>query len=168
MRSFVFAAGLLIAFLAPARAADDGCEKFAWSLAQERAWFAAADKAKLAAGESSAALPSGAFVLTLQPGGTATFAVPPERKPKSAASFGGAVWFPAPERPGVYQVTLSDEAWIDIVQDGRYARAIGSSGRGDCPGLRKSVRFELGSVPFVLQLSGATADTTVVAIRPSE
>ena len=45
----------LLALLGPARAADDGCEKFAWSLARERAAFAAPDKVTIAAGEALAA-----------------------------------------------------------------------------------------------------------------
>jgi hypothetical protein len=65
-------------------------------------------------------------------------------------------------------VTLSEEAWIDVVQDGRYARSVGSSRRSDCPGLRKSVRFQLGAAPFVLQLSGADSDSVAVAIGARE
>jgi hypothetical protein len=107
-------------------------------------------------------------VLALEPGSRAIFAAPPERKPKSDDWLGGAVWFPAVERAGVYQVTLSDEAWIDLVQDGGYVHAVGNAMRHDCPGLRKSVRFEFGPGPFVLQLSGAAADTIVVAIGPGE
>jgi hypothetical protein len=69
---------------------------------------------------------------------------------------------------GTYQVTLSDEAWIDVIQDGKFLRSIGSSGRSDCPGVRKSVRFELKPEPFVLQLSGVILETIVVAISAME
>jgi hypothetical protein len=54
---------------------------------------------------------------------------------------------------------VSDEAWIDIIQDGRFTRAVGSSSRSDCPGVRKSVRFELITSPVVVQVSGVKADT---------
>jgi hypothetical protein len=170
MRRIGLSIAVLVAFLVPASAAEDaaGCEKFAWSLARERAWFAGSDKVAVAAGERLAAVPKGAFFLRLQPGSQASFALPPERTPKSDDRFGGAVWFAAVERAGIYQVTLSDEAWIDLVQDGRYAHSVGNSMRHDCPGLRKSVRLELESGPFVLQLSGAAADTIVVAISPGE
>jgi ABC-type tungstate transport system permease subunit len=67
-----------------------------------------------------------------------------------------------------YGVMLSDEAWIDVIQDGKFLRSIGSSGRSDCPGLRKSVRFELKPEPFVLQLSGVISETIVVAIGATE
>jgi hypothetical protein len=88
--------------------------------------------------------------------------------PKSEGWFGGAVWLPSVERSATYQVTLSEEAWIDVIQDGKYVRSIGSSGRSDCPGLRKSVRSVLAPTPFVLQLSGAVLDAIVVAISPIE
>ena len=152
----------------PAFAQDAGCDKFAWSLTRERALFAAADKRPLAAGAELAAIPQDAIVLSLQPAAQATFVLPPERKAKSENWFGGGLRLPAPEKAGSYQVTLSQEAWIDVVQDGRYARSIGSTGRSDCSGLRKSVRFELNATPFVVQLSGVTTATVVVAISRGE
>jgi hypothetical protein len=62
-------------------------------------------------------------------------------------------------------VTLSQDAWLDVIQDGRYARSAGSSGRRDCPGLRKSVRFHLQAGPVVLQLSAVESSEISVAIR---
>jgi hypothetical protein len=162
-RTGLFIAALM-SLLVPANAAEDGCDKFAWPLARERTLLAAADKPAVQAGRTLAAIPKGAFVLNLQPGADAVFAMPPERKPKSERWFGGAIHFPGLDKPGIYQVTLSEEAWIDVVQDDRYARSVGSTGRSDCPGLRKSVRLDLGAAPFVLQISGVTADTIAVAI----
>src|ERR1700688_1527094 len=109
----------LFALLSPALA-DDGCDKFAWPLARERALFAAPDKPDVKAGETLPAIPKTAFTLRLQPGTEASFAMPPERKPRVETWFGGAVRFPGLEHPGIYQVMLSEEAWIDVVQDGRY------------------------------------------------
>ena len=100
----------------------------------------------------------------MQSGAEAAFAKPPERKPQAERWFGGAIRFPSLEKPGIYQVTLSEEAWIDAVQDDRYARSVGSTGRSDCPGLRKSVRLDLGAAPFVLQIGGVTSDSIAVAI----
>jgi len=159
---------ILIGAVPPAFAQDTGCDKFAWSLTRERALFAAADKRPLAAGAELTAIPKDAIVLSLQPAAQATFVLPPERKAKSENWFGGGLRLPAPEKPGSYQVTLSQEAWIDVVQDGRYARSIGSTGRGDCSGLRKSVRFELNATPFVIQLSGVATETVNVAISRAD
>jgi hypothetical protein len=160
----------LAALLPPTAPAEDGagCEKFAWPLARERAWFAASDKASVTAGDTLSNLPKGAFVVRLHPASQASFALPPEREPRSDGWFGAALSFPAVERTGIYQVTLSDDAWVDVIQDGRYVRSVGSSGRSDCPGLRKSVRMELGLSPFILQLSGVASDAIVIAISPRE
>jgi hypothetical protein len=157
----------LLALLSPA-AAEDGCGKFAWPLARERALFAAPDKPVLRAGDSVGGIPKTAFVLHLQPAAQASFALPPERRPKAERWSGGMLRFSAPDKAGIYQVTSSEEAWIDVVQDGRYARSVGSSGRSDCPGLRKSVRFELTAAPFVVQISGMTSESVVIAIGPRE
>jgi hypothetical protein len=157
-------AAALIASLGPAFA-DDGCEKFAWSLARERAAFAAPDKT-IAAGETLTALPMGALVIRLQPAAQATFEMPPERKPRTEQWHGGMVRLPALEKPGIYQITLSDDAWIDVIQNGRYARSVGSTGRSDCPGVRKSVRLDLDASPVVLQVSGVAPDTIAVTIGP--
>jgi hypothetical protein len=75
---------------------------------------------------------------------------------------------PAIDRVGIYQVTLSEEAWIDMVQDGRYARSVGSSGRSDCIGIKKSVRIELNSAPVVFQLSGVASESIIVSISAVE
>jgi hypothetical protein len=82
--------------------AEDGCDKFAWPLAHERALFAATEKPSVKAGETFAAIPKDAFVLCLQAGADAAFAMPPERKPKSEKWFGGTVRLPALDKPGIY------------------------------------------------------------------
>ena len=155
----------LVTSLAPA-AAEDGCEKFAWSVARDRAGFAAPDKTTSAAGATLTALPSGAFVIRLQPGAQANFEMPPERKPRTETWHGGMVRLPALAKPGIYQITLSDDAWIDVIQNGRYARSVGSTGRSDCPGARKSVRLDLDASPVVLQVSGVAADTIAIMVGP--
>jgi len=151
------------AVLVPAWA-EDGCDKFAWSLARERTLFSATDQPMVNAGEALSGLPKTAITLRLQPGTEAAFTMPPERKPKAERWFGGMLRLPAPNKAGIYQVTLSEEAWIDVVQDGHYARSVGSSGRSDCPGLRKSVRFDLSAAPAVLQISGVAAEQVMLTI----
>jgi hypothetical protein len=146
--------------------ADDGCEKFAWSIARDRAAFAASDKPTIATGETLTSLPSAALVIRLQPGAQVNFEMPPERKPRTEQWHGGMVRLPALGKPGIYQITLSDDAWIDVIQNGRYARSVGSTGRSDCPGVRKSVRLDLDASPVVLQVSGVTPETIAITIGP--
>jgi hypothetical protein len=104
MRILALSMTASITLLGSLARADDtpGCGKFAWSLARELSWFAAPDKASVGTGETLAALPQGAFVLKLQLGTGASFALPPERVPKFEGSFGGDVRFPA--RRGRYWV----------------------------------------------------------------
>jgi hypothetical protein len=124
----------------------------------------------MAAGETLAALPSGALLIRLQPGAQASFAMPPERKLRTEPEpwHGGMVRLPALSKPGIYQITLSEDAWIDVIQNGRYARSVGSTGSGDCPGVRKSVQLDLDASPTVLQVSGVSPDTIAVTFAAVE
>jgi hypothetical protein len=169
IRSAMMTAVLVLMLPIMASAADEGgCEKFAWSLAQDRARLTSSDKPTIAVGGQLVTIPMTAFVLRLQPANQASFAMPPERTPKSEAWFGGAISLPSPQQATIYQVTLSDDAWIDVVQDGRFARSVAHTRRSDCPGVRKSVRLDLLPLPFVLQLSGSASDVVAVAIRAAE
>src|SRR5260370_12062470 len=81
MRRIRFACVFVIPLLSAASAAEDGCEKFAWPLSRERGWFAAPEKASVAAGASLTAIPNAAFTVRLQPGTQAPSSLPPETKP---------------------------------------------------------------------------------------
>jgi hypothetical protein len=149
-----------------ALAEDDGCGKFAWPVAREREALVALRQPALTSGVSLEPGPGQAFKLLLRAPDEAGFVIPPERKPRIENWRAGVVRLPAPPQAGIYQVTLSDEAWVDVVQNGGYARSVGSSGRGDCPGLRKTIRFEVASSPISLQISGASVDAISVVVGP--
>lgn len=150
----------------PEKGMSGGCESFKWPLDKERAAFDAAGLEKAASGAARGPLTEQAFALTLVPVKDVGFTIPPAKK--NHDGFGGLVAFAAPEKPGVYQITLSGEGWIDLVQEGKALGASDHSGAKNCPGLRKSVRFMLGAAPVVLQISDAVADTIKVGIRPVE
>ena len=137
------------------------------SISSERGWFATIDKPTVHAGHKLSAIPTGAFVLQLEPAGSVSFELPPERKPKGETWFGGTVSLPAPAMGGIYQITISDDAWIDIVQEHNFVRSAGSTGRSDCTGLRKSVRLDLRALPFVLQFSGAVVPVITLSVSPA-
>src|SRR5262249_1411369 len=158
----------LVVLLTPAAAAENSCERFAWPLARELAWFGVSDKPAFAVGDSLPVIPKAAFTLRLQPAPDAVFVLPPERAPKSEAWFGGVIRLPALDRAGIHQVSLSEEAWVDVIQHERYARSVGSTTRRDCPELRKSIRFELDSSPLTLQISAVAAGAVTLAIAPAE
>src|SRR5262245_32204541 len=96
--------------------AEDACASFKWPLVRERSWLVAAHPT-LASGQT---LPTaeGAVTLALDPVELLAFPVPPERAP-AAESHGAILRLPPLAKGGLYQITLSDEAWIDVVQDGK-------------------------------------------------
>ncbi len=106
------------------------------------------------------------YLVALVAGDSAGFALPPERAPK-AGSFGGVLKV-AIDKPGLYEVTQSDEGWIDVVQDGARVKSSDFSGQKACPGVRKSVRFNLAAGPATLQISNVETRTIMVAIAPAE
>jgi hypothetical protein len=108
---------------------------------------------------------SGAAHLSLHLVSEVNFAPVPEREPE--ASTFGAVVSTSIERPGLYQITLSDEAWIDVVQDAVLVRSSDFSSKKGCEGVRKSVRFELRRGPVTIQISGAKSDAIEMAIGPA-
>ena len=155
---------------APQQGMSGGCESFKWPIDKERAAFESAGLEQVASGAARGPLKEQAFALALAPVADVAYALPPTRKKKDSGSaeFGGIVAFAAPEKAGMYQVTLSSEGWIDLVQDGAALKSADHSGSKNCPGLRKSVRFEVSGAPVTLQISGAPAGTIKVGIRPAE
>jgi hypothetical protein len=70
---------------------------------------------KPVAAEASANLGDRAFAVSLRPIEAEKFVMAPERAPRPA-TFGAVLWFDSVDKPGVYQITLSKEAWIDVIQ----------------------------------------------------
>jgi hypothetical protein len=169
MRKFASLSSLVLTLtilgVAPAFADDAACKAFKWDLTREQGWFQAS-LPSLASG-ATLAQPEGAASLQLSPADGLTFAVTPEHKPASG-SFGAIVSLPVLDKAVIYQVTLSDEGWIDVVQDGASVKSGAFSGAKGCPGLRKSVRFDLKPGPVTLQISGVKAQTINVAVGPAD
>jgi hypothetical protein len=166
-------APLLIALVflgtAPAWAAEEpsGCDKFKWNIDHARAALTAPDRVKLASGGEVAALPSTGMTLALRPPADANLPTPPERAPKEG-TFAGFASFKTAPKAGLYTISLSTGGWIDVVQDGHALKPKAFSGATDCDGIRKTMKYEIGASPFVLQISGTREDSISVAILPSE
>jgi hypothetical protein len=154
---------------APAWAAEEpsGCDKFKWPIDRERAALTAPDRPKLASGAEVAAAAPTAMVLALRPPGDAALPSPPERAPKEG-TFAGFARFTAPPKAGIYTISLSIGAWIDVVQDGHVLKPKAFSGATDCDGIRKTMKYELTASPFVLQISGTKEDSISAAVLPSQ
>jgi hypothetical protein len=165
------ALGLCAAVLSPLAASNLGegepCARYAWPLDREAELLSRTDGAIGAHGGARWEQGVGhAFQLALSPGDTAEFILPPGRSPASEPWYGGAVELPAPSEGGTYQVTLSADAWIDVVQNGVLVPSSGFTGEADCP-VRKSVRFGLDAAPFVVQISGAARPDIRVVVTPA-
>jgi hypothetical protein len=141
-----------------------GCDKFKWSLDKERATLTGSDLPKLASGSHVRWPLPFATIVTLLPLADAKLPVAPERTPKSNNSFAGFIEVPAPAKEGTYAITLSAAGWIDVVQNGLPVRSIASTGATGCDGVRKSVKFQLAKMPFMVQLSGVEGNSVGIAI----
>jgi hypothetical protein len=161
----------LAAFLvaSPALAQEPiGCDKFKWNVDKERALLANPDTVKLASGASLDKPLAAAAKLALVPYGDAKLPMTPERPPKDAATNAGFVKIPALPKAGDYRITLSEGAWIDVVQDGRFVKSGPFSGVQGCEGIRKSVTFTLPAQPFAIQVSSVKANSIGIAITPAQ
>jgi hypothetical protein len=164
-------APLLIALVllgtAPACAEEpSGCDKFKWGIERERAALTAPDRIKLASGDELGALPSTAITLALRAPAEAKLPSPPERAPREG-SFAGFASFKSLPKAGIYTVSMSAGGWVDVVQDGRFLKPRAFSGATDCDGIRKTMKYEIGAGPFVLQVSGTKEDSISISILPS-
>jgi hypothetical protein len=156
-------------FTVPAFAAEEpsGCDKFKWPIEHERAALTASDRAQLPSGSVLAAMPAIAFTLALLTPAEAGLPSSPERAPKDGTLAGFAAVKTAP-KAGLYTISLSAGAWVDVVQDGHFLKPKAFSGATDCEGIRKTMKYELAASPFVLQVSGTTEKAISIAILPSE
>jgi len=163
------AVALLLLSVAPLRAAEEpsGCDKFKWNIDHERAALTASDRAKLTTGSEETAIPATGMILSLVKPADAKLPTPPERSPKDG-TFAGFTRFKTAPKAGIYTISLSAGAWIDVRQDGHFLKPKAFSGATDCDGIRKTMKYELSASPFVLQVSGATEDAISIAILPSE
>jgi len=168
MRASISAALLLCAAF-PAFAAEEpsGCDKFKWPIERERAALTAPDRIKLASGGELAALPSTGITLALQPPADAKLPTPPERAPKEG-TFAGFASFTTAPKAGIYTISLSAGGWVDVVQDGHFLKPKAFSGATDCEGIRKTMKYQIGASPFVLQVSGTRENSVSIAILPSD
>lgn len=157
----VLALGTTSAFAAEE---PSGCDKFKWPV--ERAALTAPDRARVASGSEQPALPTSAITLALVAPGDAKLPTPPERAPKDG-TFAGFTGIKT-AKAGLYTISLSTGAWVDVVQDGHVLKPVGFSGATDCEGIRKTMKYQLSAQPFVLQVSGARDNSLSIAILPAQ
>ena len=143
------------------------CTSFAWPLERERDWF---QDSKLPHRESGARLRriDRAVELALKPTGKVEFFLPPERPIKKGGYSGEVTFFGVPH-PGPYQVTLSDDADIDVFENGTRLKMRVDTRADDCPGVHSSSRFDLAPGDLVLvEISNASVSSIKVAFAEAK
>jgi hypothetical protein len=165
---------LAIGFLAVASATPglaqaqegSGCGSFKWPLEVERAALVRPEKPSLANGGALSF--NVATTLELQPLTRADLPKAPERAPKSAQAFAGHFTLAAPAKPGIYRITISSGAWVDVLDGEAYLHPKAFTGATGCEGARKSVKFDLPDRPLALQLSGVEADRISIIVSADQ
>jgi len=160
------AVAILMLGLAPAYAAEPvGCENFKWPVTRERALLTTPDLPNLKSGVDAPTLPPLAATLSLHPAADAGLPKPSERtqKPGTFAGFLRLGQIPG----GTYTISVSDYAWVDVLQDGNYLKPTAFSGVTGCNGIRKTMRFDLAAGLTTVQISGVATDAIKLAVTPS-
>ncbi|SFV37768.1 hypothetical protein [Hyphomicrobium facile] len=147
-----------------------GCDSFPWSVKTELQWMKASESEALKSGAKLPSPPEKAIALSLQPMSAVSFPVAPTGRLKPEGDvYGGFVNFDGPSSaPGLYQVTLQTGGWVDVVQDGKSLKPTAHSGKSDCDGVRKTLRFNLDPGPFTVEFSNIKKDSIKFAIRQAE
>ncbi|MGN6462610.1 MAG: hypothetical protein ACTHLY_15565 [Pseudolabrys sp.] len=145
-----------------------GCTKFGWPLARELQWFGGGNLPVYESGAKRDTPPDNAFTLDLDADNDATLVMPLERKSRNDNGYGGSISFGPLPRGGLYQITLSEDGLVDIIQNGHYLKKKASHMRRDCPAVRRSIRVELTAAPLVLQFGGVEMPSLTIAVAPAE
>ena len=147
-----------LAAVAPAAAQDEYCRSFAWSVGREIDLF---DEPLPVVRDAQSLPKEGAFSLILKPVADVIYPVAPERG--SDSGKGGVVTIESLPA-GRYQIALSADAWVDVVQANKHL-AIANFGRDErCPGVRRSIEVEVKGEPLTLLVGGAGTDRIKIAV----
>lgn len=166
MRLAGLIAGLpFILAAAGAAAQEPNCRNFSWSIGRTIDLF----DEPLPTVQSSQSLPKeGVFAMELRPVADVIYPKTPERG--SDGSWGGVMTIenvPA----GRYQIALSEDAWVEAIQDNKRLAIQASSRPKECRGVRRSFDVDVQGEPLTLQIGGASVrrlNIAVVRIWPFE
>ena len=165
MRTALIACLFLACGTAGAAAQDGNCRNFSWSVGRTIDLF----DEPLPTVQSAQSLPKeGVFALQLRPVADVIYMMTPERG--SDGSWGAVITLenvPA----GRYQIALSDDAWVEAVQDNKRLVTFASKRSKECRGVRHSVDVDVQSNPLTLQIGGAHVrrlNIAVVRVWPFE
>jgi hypothetical protein len=166
MQALWATASIAILFVTPVLAQEPvGCDNFKWPVEKEIAALRAPHLKEIDSGTKLSAVPFVGTVV-LVPSDTANLPAAPERAPKDD-TFSGYIAIPG-IAAGTYSISLSDAAWVDVVQDNRFLKVKARSGVQGCQGIRKVLQFEVAADPLIIQVSGASTSRLNISIMPLE
>lgn len=151
-------------------ASAETCAAFKWSVAADLTLMTAPETVTVASGGAIASVPSKAIQLQLEPSPGIKFPAASGIKKQAIPQNSFSGWFKidAIAKPGLYQITIPDHSWIDVVQNDDLVQSTAFSGDPECKTLRKSVQFELGSGPVIVQIGGSAEKTMKLTIREAD
>jgi hypothetical protein len=151
-------------------ASAETCTAFKWSVAADLTLMAAPETVTVASGGAIASVPSKAIQLQLEPSPGIKFPAASGIKKQAIPQNSFSGWFKidAIAKPGLYQITIPDHSWIDVVQNDDLVQSTAFSGDPECKTLRKSVQFELGSGPVIVQIGGSAEKTMKLTVREAD
>jgi len=97
----------------------------------------------------------------LLPANNVKLVVKGERPARSGSTAGLAALDVA--KAGKLDVILSNAAYVDLVRDGRILKSTGHTDLKTCPGLRKSVNFDVVPGRYIVQLTNAPEKSVKMA-----
>jgi hypothetical protein len=148
-----------------ASAASAGCDAGKWPLSPVQSRFGGT-LPTLASGDALPAL-GAPVLLNLSAQADVAFLHPPARAAKANPAYAAIIKL-GPEPAATYQITLSDGAWVDVVDNGELVKQSGYVRRRDCPGIDKSIRFKTDGGPLSIQISGAYAKSIKIEAARAE
>ena len=165
MRTALIACLFPLLVAAGAAAQGESCRNFSWSIGRPIDQF---DK-PLPTVQSAQSLPKeGVFAVLLKPVADVIYPTTPERG--SDGSWGAVITLenvPA----GRYQIALSEESWVEAIQENKRLAVRLSARTRECRGVRRSYEVEVQGEPLTLQFGGAGVrrlNVAVVRIWPFE
>ncbi|MBX3523389.1 MAG: hypothetical protein KF807_09305 [Xanthobacteraceae bacterium] len=148
---------------APVTGAAADCTKFAWPPEQQQKLLQQDNKPRIETGNAVTEFLGRAFVLRLDSFSNAKLEKSPERTPRIEKSFAGLIRVKFPVT-GIVTIALTNNSWIDVIQDGKYLRPAGNTGAEGCPGVRKIVKFKVEAGDVAIQFSGSETPELAFAI----
>jgi len=146
---------------------DSQCGEIAWPVGRERDWFASKDLPQRISGARLRRIDR-AVELSLKRSNRVDLFMRPEVAMDNQRYSGVVTFFGVP-RPGLYQVTLSKPADVEVFENGVRLKPSDAAHAQSCPGVAQSARYRLAPGDLVLvEIINSPEPTIKVAFQEAE